>query len=130
MSVDREQAKHDASFLADWALTADVPDSVGRVARHCLALLTELEQAEKRLEREQRAADAESEALTLRYQAAKVRLAKVPPLVEAMKVVQHHLDCVDTDDDAIAEDAGTDTARVAASKIAIREALAAWNADD
>jgi hypothetical protein len=72
VQVDREQTRRTAERAAHYGTFYRIGFIEG-AAHNCLALLDELEQAEARLNREQRAADIESEALTLRYQSAEAR---------------------------------------------------------
>lgn len=122
--TDRERTRRDA----EWAIRqetlefSDLARNGASWGRTALALLAELEQAERERDGAQLALESNS-PLILDLQA---RLAKVPPLVEALKAIGEVAFVANEGDPWYAELEGVDTER--AYRL-YREALAAWEND-
>jgi len=122
MTLDRDQIKRDA----EWVLNQADPyqalyqaESAGNLACQCLALLTELEK------RDQAAA-----LLIQTVGESEARLAKVPPLVKALKELTegvHRARARGRDSFYWPDHVGPDVDEPQDRAI---EALAAWEADD
>jgi hypothetical protein len=138
--ADRAQIRLDAETTLEMEPVTQ-PEQI--LARHCLALLAEREQAEKEFEQAKRDCNANALALAdakkeadrrertavlegeRRIDSLEAKLAKVPPLVEALKELEDAADSVHVDPEG---SVGFDDLEVAIGKA--REALAAWNENE
>ena len=87
MTIDREQTRRDAENMLALPAINTALKVIHTLARHCLALLTELEQAEARNLAGDRAAEKAMAELEAERDQARDRLAKTPALVEAVRHV-------------------------------------------
>ncbi len=102
--TDLEQIRRDAEreieVRLDARSSATISYSAQRLAGYCLALLAELEQAERKIEQAERERDEVRDTVidqAMRIEAIKAakellqgRLAKVPALVEALRELARH----------------------------------------